>query len=290
MAVVTRPPGERAVARPAWVRRQDSQHEGIVAGIMLALVIVGIVVFLFWGQMLRLVASNPLFHVPNPPTDRPAEGAAPPGPPVVVSLDQPVVPSSTPPATAGSAAPPRPVQDAALPDQSVVLAPAAAGASVIADAPDGAAPGSDVLAGDQPVSDADAAPGAAAARDAAETARAAEEARAVSAAIARAAATPASTVLPAATATRPSLTPTPAVPTPTAHVATGSAASGKRARVVRTGGRGVVMYSAPRQGARLPAGFPEGSVVSVLGVTGDWTQVEGSGRSGWVKSEFLAPE
>ncbi|MGE3272774.1 MAG: SH3 domain-containing protein [Chloroflexota bacterium] len=88
---------------------------------------------------------------------------------------------------------------------------------------------------------------------------------------------PAPTATPAATAT--------AVPE---NAALGSA---KRVRVVNTDGRGVVLYSAPRKGARQPAGILEGTVVTVLGTSGaEWVQVQADrGRSGWVRAEYLAP-
>ena len=84
MAIITGHNRDRAVPRPAWVRRHDSQHEGLVAAIMLSLVIVGLGLFLFWAPLLRAVATNPWFPTPLAVTDRPAEGAIPPGPVVVV--------------------------------------------------------------------------------------------------------------------------------------------------------------------------------------------------------------
>jgi len=67
--------------------------------------------------------------------------------------------------------------------------------------------------------------------------------------------------------------------------------SGRRVRVVNTDGRGVVLYSAPHQGGRQPAGLLEGTTVSVLETFGaDWVRVQAdSRRTGWVRAEYLAP-
>ena len=292
MAIATGQNRDRAVARPPWVRRHDNQHEGVVAGIMLALVIIGIGVFLFWVPMVRFVVTNPWFAAAVPSV-RPAEGAIPPGPAVVVSLDQPVVPSqasvdfgiaasadgaagdgaaSDAPANALTAAesPNREQPGVAEPAPTALLGPDGAGAAAEGFVPEQAVDSE-----------------AAAANDAAETARAAEAARAEAVARAEATAVPAATRVPTAT---PGVTATPRA-TPPAAPTTVAAATGKRARVVGTGGRGVVMYSAPRDGARQPAGVLEGAIVGVLDTAaGGWTRVQvDGGRSGWVRSQFLAP-
>lgn len=66
---------------------------------------------------------------------------------------------------------------------------------------------------------------------------------------------------------------------------------GGRARVVNTDGVGVVLRTAPRDGARRPAGLLEGMNVSVLDlVGGEWAYVQsGTGQPGWVPARFLAP-
>ena len=259
MAIVTGHNRDRAVPRPAWVRRHDSQHEGLVAALMLSLVIIGLGLFLFWGPLLRAVATNPWFPTPLAVTDRPAEGAIPPGPAVVVSLDQPVIASvvvveearaawTGNDATAGQAASDRVVseQSIAVHDLAVVaprLLPT--GESAI----DAAAP---------------------------------EEA-----ADAAAPAVPAATLVPTA---GPAATAVPRATQVATPAATAVAGTGRRARIVKTGGRGVVLYGSPRQGARLPAGILEGAVVSILETSGaEWTRVQGGGQTGWVRSEFLAP-
>jgi hypothetical protein len=255
MAIVTGHNRDRAVPRPAWVRRHDSQHEGLVAALMLSLVIVGLGLFLFWGPLLRAVATNPWFPTPLAVTDRPAEGAIPPGPVVVVSLDQPVVASA------------------------VVVDEARAAWAGASEAPVSPA-ASDRVVSEQSVADHDLAVVAARPLPAGETA---VDTAAAGVAPAAPIATLAPTAVPAATAVpRATQVATPA--------ATAVAGAGRRARIVRTGGRGVVLYSSPRQGARLPAGILEGAIVSVLETSGaEWTRVQGGGQTGWVRSEFLGP-
>jgi hypothetical protein len=52
----------------------------------------------------------------------------------------------------------------------------------------------------------------------------------------------------------------------------------------------VVFYAAPRDGARLPAGRLEGTVITVLEVSGaDWARVQAAGqKAGWVRTAYLA--
>jgi hypothetical protein len=266
MAIVTGHNRDRAVPRPAWVRRHDSQHEGLVAAIMLSLVIIGLGLFLFWGPLLRAVATNPWFPTPLAVTDRPAEGAIPPGPVVVVTLDQPVVASAVvveearaawtgSDATPGQAASDRVVSEQSIADHDLAIVAARPLPSGEEAAEAGAASEEAAVAARQPVPAATLAPTA----------------------------VPAATSVPAATAvSRATVVATPA--------ATAVAGTGRRARIVKTGGRGVVLYSSPRQGARLPAGILEGAIVSVLETSGaEWTRVQGAGQTGWVRSEFLAP-
>jgi hypothetical protein len=266
MAIVTGHNRDRAVPRPAWVRRHDSQHEGLVAALMLSLVIIGLGLFLFWGPLLRAVATNPWFPTPLAVTDRPAEGAIPPGPVVVVSLDQPVVASAV-------------VVDEAR--------AAWAGNSYAAEAQ----ASSDRVVSEQSIADHDLAVVAARPLPTGETAADdAEGAVAEDAALAEreaAAAVPAATLVPTA---GPAATAVPRATQVATPAATAVVGTGRRARIVKTGGRGVVLYSSRRQGARLPAGILEGAIVSVLETSGaEWTRVQGAGQTGWVRSEFLGP-
>lgn len=66
-------------------------------------------------------------------------------------------------------------------------------------------------------------------------------------------------------------------------------AVGSRARVANTDGQGVVLYSAPRQNARQPAGLLEGTTVTVLEVSGnEWARVQSdTKKTGWVKTAYL---
>lgn len=275
MAIITGHNRDRAVPRPAWVRRHDSQHEGLVAALMLSLVIVGIVVFLFWGQLVRFAVTGLWFHVPAAAADRPAEGAIPPGPAVVVSLDQPVVASAVvvdearaawagngdaAPAEASTA---QTVSDRVVSEQSVAdhdLAVVAARALPAGEVTVDIAGADDAVA-------------------------ASDEAGVMAAAPA---AVPAATLVPTAA---PAATAVPRATTVATPAATVVAGTGKRFRIIGTGGRGVVMYSAPREGARLPAGVLEGAVVSVLETApGGWTRISADGgRTGWVRSQFLGP-
>jgi hypothetical protein len=68
-------------------------------------------------------------------------------------------------------------------------------------------------------------------------------------------------------------------------------AVGARARVAHTDGLGVIFYAAPRDGARLPAGLLEGTMITVLGLSGeDWARVQSDGKqAGWVRAAYLAP-
>ena len=68
-------------------------------------------------------------------------------------------------------------------------------------------------------------------------------------------------------------------------------AVGARARVANTDNLGVAFSSAPRDGARLPAGLLEGATVTVLERSGeDWARVQSDGKqAGWVRTMYLAP-
>ncbi|MCC7371067.1 MAG: hypothetical protein IT306_21815 [Chloroflexi bacterium] len=302
MAVVAGGNRDRSVARPPWVRRHDSQHEGVVAGIMLALVIVAIGIFLFSSQLIRLAGPiGAMLHPPSPASLRPEEGAAPPGPVVVVSLDSPVTSRAAPqPAPADGA----PANASAAADQDVSTvageqagvpgATSAAGAALV----DHSLPG-DQLAAGPPAVIAEPGPAEVAAGPAAEAV--AGPAVAGPAVAGPAVVEPRPTVLAQPTARpQPTTQPTPAptttparatTPAPTAVTRGGTAAAGRRARVVRTDGRGVILYSAPRDGARTPAGVPEGGLVTVLSVQGSWAQIQlDARRTGWVPVQFLASE
>lgn len=82
---------------------------------------------------------------------------------------------------------------------------------------------------------------------------------------------------------------TDAAATGSATAATQLLAVGSRARVANTEGQGVVLYSAPRQNARQPAGLLEGTPVTVLEVSGaEWARVQSDARkTGWVKAAYL---
>jgi hypothetical protein len=76
--------------------------------------------------------------------------------------------------------------------------------------------------------------------------------------------------------------------TPRASASRGLAV-GTQARVANTDGLGVVFYAAPRDDARLPAGLPEGTVITVLELSGaDWARVQSTGQqAGWVHIAYL---
>jgi len=95
--------------------------------------------------------------------------------------------------------------------------------------------------------------------------------------------------------------PAPPGPTPALEPAPTPVASGPeseprlaidgRAQVVNTAGRGVVLHTEPRRGARMPAGLLEGARVTVVEHAGeDWARVRSAqGQIGWVPTEYLAP-
>ena len=66
-------------------------------------------------------------------------------------------------------------------------------------------------------------------------------------------------------------------------------AVGAQARIANTDGLGVIFYAAPRDGARLPAGLLEGTVITILEFSGaDWARVQADGRkTGWVRTAYL---
>jgi len=68
-------------------------------------------------------------------------------------------------------------------------------------------------------------------------------------------------------------------------------AVGAQARIANTDGLGVVLYAAPRDGARLPAGLLEGTMITVLELSReDWARVQFDGRkTGWVRVAYLTP-
>jgi hypothetical protein len=77
----------------------------------------------------------------------------------------------------------------------------------------------------------------------------------------------------------------------TADPAAPALAVGARARIANTDGMGVVLYAAPRAGARQPAGLLEGTQVTVLDRSGsEWARVRADNRqAGWVHASYLAP-
>jgi hypothetical protein len=90
----------------------------------------------------------------------------------------------------------------------------------------------------------------------------------------------------------------PAERAPSAPVANQPAAAdpaalavGAAARVANTDGLGVVLYAAPRDNARQPAGLLEGASVTVLERAGDeWARVQSpSKQTGWVRAQYLVP-
>jgi hypothetical protein len=66
---------------------------------------------------------------------------------------------------------------------------------------------------------------------------------------------------------------------------------GARARVANTDGLGVVLYAAPRDNARQPAGLLEGTPVTVLEHSVDaWARVQSASKqTGWVRAQYLIP-
>ena len=68
-------------------------------------------------------------------------------------------------------------------------------------------------------------------------------------------------------------------------------AAGARATVANTDGMGVVLYAAPRDNARQPAGLLEGTPVTVLERSGDaWARVQSASKqAGWVRAQYLVP-
>ena len=68
------------------------------------------------------------------------------------------------------------------------------------------------------------------------------------------------------------------------------AAANSRAQVAHTGGSGVVLRSAPRDGERTPRGFMDGTAVTVVQRDGsDWALVRGdNGQEGWIPTQYLA--
>ena len=67
---------------------------------------------------------------------------------------------------------------------------------------------------------------------------------------------------------------------------------GTAARVVNTDGLGVILYGAPRSGARTPRGLLEGARVTVVEASGpDWARVRApNGLDGWVPTRSVAAD
>ena len=64
------------------------------------------------------------------------------------------------------------------------------------------------------------------------------------------------------------------------------------AQVANTDGLGVILYTAPRTGARSPRGLLEGARVTVVEASGsDWIRVRAAnGLDGWVPTRYLAAQ
>jgi hypothetical protein len=84
--------------------------------------------------------------------------------------------------------------------------------------------------------------------------------------------------------------PAPVAETPPLASESRGLAVGAQARVANTDGLGVVFYAAPRDGARLPAGLLEGTVVTVVELAGeDWARVQPNGnKAGWLRIAYLS--
>ena len=106
--------------------------------------------------------------------------------------------------------------------------------------------------------------------------------------------TPVTTMSAAALTEEPTTDPAVTSPAPVAEItprdsAPRGLAVGAQARVVNTDGLGVVFYAAPRDDARLPAGLLEGTVITVLELSGEgWARVQSTGqKAGWVHIAYL---
>ena len=82
------------------------------------------------------------------------------------------------------------------------------------------------------------------------------------------------------------------VPAPDLAVAAAAPPVSGAARIANTDGLGVVLYTAPRAGARSPRGLLEGASVTVVEASGaDWTRVRAlSGLDGWVPTRYLVAD
>ena len=107
--------------------------------------------------------------------------------------------------------------------------------------------------------------------------------------------TPVTTMSTAAMTEEPTESPAAMPPSPVAETSPLASESrglavGARARVANTDGLGVVFYAAPRDSARLPAGLLEGTVITILELSGeDWARVQSDGKqAGWVRTAYLS--
>jgi hypothetical protein len=98
----------------------------------------------------------------------------------------------------------------------------------------------------------------------------------------------------AALTEEPTADPAVTSPAPVAETTPGAPALrglavGAQARVVNTDGLGVVFHAAPRDDARLPAGLLEGTMITVLELSGEgWARVQSTGqKAGWVRIAYL---
>ena len=67
--------------------------------------------------------------------------------------------------------------------------------------------------------------------------------------------------------------------------------AGERGKVANTEGAGVVLRNSPNDADRRPAGFLDGTLVTVLERVGsDWVHVRAdNGQQGWIPARYLAP-
>ena len=107
---------------------------------------------------------------------------------------------------------------------------------------------------------------------------------------------PATELVTAAAADEPTEGPAVTPPAPVAEATPPASepprfAIGARTRIANTDDLGVIFSSAPRDGARLPAGPLEGTTVTVLERAGeDWARVQSDAKqAGWVRTMYLAP-
>jgi hypothetical protein len=69
-----------------------------------------------------------------------------------------------------------------------------------------------------------------------------------------------------------------------------SGAPADKGRIANTDGAGVVLRNSPHDGDRRPAGFLDGTTVTVVDRAGnDWVQVRAdNGQQGWIPARYVA--